>query len=65
MAKLAAGGVVQNLNSNIVKQLDVIVPDMKEQIKYIQILEQADKSKFELCKSIEAIDAVIKSLVNN
>ena len=29
MAKLAAGGVVQNLNSNIVKQLDVIVPDMK------------------------------------
>ena len=65
MAKLAAGGVVQNLNSNIVKQLDVIVPDMKEQMKYIQILEQADKSKFELCKSIEAIDAVIKSLVNN
>lgn len=46
MAKLAAGGVVQNLNSNIVKQLDVIVPDMKEQIKYIQILEQADKSKY-------------------
>lgn len=45
MTKLAAGGVVQNLNSNIVKQLDVIVPDMEEQIKYIQILEQADKSK--------------------
>ena len=65
MTKLAAGGVVQNLNSNIVKQLDVIVPDMEEQIKYIQILEQADKSKFELCKSIEAIDAVIKSLINN
>ena len=65
MAKLAAGGVVQNLNSNIVKQLDVIVPDMKEQIKYIQILEQADKSEFELRKSIEAIDQVIKSLINN
>ena len=46
MAKLAAGGVVQNLNSNIVKQLDVIVPDMEEQIKYIQILDQADKSKY-------------------
>ena len=51
MAKLAAGGVVQNLNSNIVKQLDVIVPDMKEQMKYIQILEQADKSKFTRLKS--------------
>ena len=64
MAKLAAGGVVQNLNSNIIKQLAVIVPNMEEQTKYIQILEQADKSKFELRKSIEAIDAVIKSLIN-
>ena len=64
MAKLAAGGVVQNLNSNIIKQLAVIVPNMEGQTKYIQILEQADKSKFELRKSIEAIDAVIKSLIN-
>ena len=64
MAKLAAGGVVQNLNSNIIKQLAVIVPNIEEQTKYIQILEQADKSKFELRKSIEAIDAVIKSLIN-
>ena len=46
MAKLAAGGVVQNLNSNIIKQLAVIVPNMEEQTKYIQILEQADKSKY-------------------
>ena len=46
MAKLAAGGVVQNLNGNIIKQLAVIVPNMEEQTKYIQILEQADKSKY-------------------
>ena len=51
MAKLAAGGVVQNLNSNIIKQLAVIVPNMEEQTKYIQILEQADKSKFTSLKS--------------
>ena len=51
MAKLAAGGVVQNLNSNIIKQLAVIVPNMEEQTKYIQILEQADKSKFSNLKS--------------
>ena len=41
------------------------IPPMEEQMKFVAIAEQADKSKFELRKSIEAIDAVIKSLINN
>jgi type I restriction enzyme S subunit len=65
MSKLAAGGVVQNLNSEIVKKLPVILPPMQKQMEYISILEQADKSEFELRKSIDAIDAVIKSLINS
>lgn len=65
MSKLAAGGVVQNLNSEIVKKLPVILPPMEKQFEYISILQQADKSGFELRKSIDAIDAVIKSLINN
>ena len=35
-----------------------------EQSLFIAITEQADKSKFELRKSIDAIDQVIKSLIN-
>ncbi len=46
MSKLAAGGVVQNLNSEIVKKLPVILPPMQKQMEYISILEQADKSEF-------------------
>ena len=46
MSKLAAGGVVQNLNSEIVKKLPVILPPMQKQLEYISILEQADKSEF-------------------
>ena len=65
MSKLAAGGVVQNLNSEIVKKLPVILPPMQKQMEYVSILEQADKSEFELRKTIDAIDAVIKSLINS
>jgi type I restriction enzyme S subunit len=65
MSKLASGGVVQNLNSEIVKSLPVILPPIQKQKEYISILNQADKSEFELRKSIDAIDAVIKSLINS
>ena len=39
-------------------------PPYAKQIVFSEIAKQADKSKFELRKSIEAIDAVIKSLIN-
>ena len=49
------------------KYLEIGIPNatQDEQNEFVKIAQQADKSKFELCKSIEAIDAVIKSLVNN
>ena len=55
---------IQNLNMN--KYLEIGVPDAsdEEQRLFIAIAEQADKSKFELRKSIDAIDQVIKSLIN-
>ena len=40
------------------------LPPIEEQNRFEEIYKQADKSKFELRKSIEAIDKVIKSLVN-
>ena len=51
MSKLAAGGVVQNLNSEIVKKLPVILPPMEKQFEYISILQQSDKSGFVSLKS--------------
>ncbi len=56
---------IQNLNMS--KYLDIGIPDADkiEQRLFVSIAEQADKSKFELRKSIEAIDQVIKSLINN
>ena len=51
-----------------VKQLEKLpfgIPSKGKQEKFAAVYQQADKSKFELQKSIDAIDAVIKSLINN
>ena len=46
-------------------KVKIPVPSIEQQRTFVSIAEQADKSKFELKKSIEAIDKVIKSLINN
>ena len=45
-------------------KLKVMLPPISEQEEFVAIVDQADKSKFELKKAIEAIDKVIKSLIN-
>lgn len=53
------------INLGEIGKIKVIVPPFDKQTEFVRIAEQADKSKFELRKSIEAIDAVIKSLINS
>ena len=43
---MAAGGVVNNLNSEIVKRLPVIVPTIDQQEQFAAFVRQSDKSKF-------------------
>ena len=45
-------------------KIQVPLPSIDKQQKFVTIAEQADKSGFELRKSIESIDKVIKSLIN-
>ena len=53
------------LNLKHIQSIKVVVPPMEEQMRFVSIAQQADKSEFELRKSIESIDAVIKSLINS
>ncbi len=52
------------LNLKHIQSIKVIVPPMSEQLKFVSIARQADKSISELRKSVDAIDKVIKSLIN-
>ena len=47
---MAAGGVVNNLNSEIVKRLPVIVPAIGQQEQFAEFVRQSDKSKFAVAK---------------
>ena len=62
---LGSGSNILNIKPDHIYDLEIPIPSLGEQETFVSIVKQADKSKFELCKSIEAIDAVIKSLINN
>ena len=61
-AKQAVKG--QTLNKESIGNAKIIIPPLAIQEEFARIYNQADKSKFELKKAIEAIDKVIKSLIN-
>lgn len=65
--KLASGtsNSMKNISKNNLLGIFVKEVPICEQMKFVEIYKQADKSGFELRKSIEAIDAVIKSLINS
>lgn len=62
---IAGGTKMPRMPLSELRKFECILPPMEEQMKFVAIAELADKSKFELRKSIEAIDQVIKSLINN
>ena len=62
-AKQAVKG--QTLNKESIGNARIIVPPIGLQEQFAAIYNQADKSGFELRKSIDAIDAVIRSLINS
>ena len=57
-------GGQKRIPTNYLKNFEVGLPPIEIQNRFSLIIQQADKSKFELRKSIESIDKVIKSLIN-
>lgn len=62
---LGSGSNILNIKPEHIYNLEIPIPTIEEQQRFVLVAEQADKSEFELKKSIEAIDAVIKSLINS
>ena len=59
------GTKVFEIKPDDIAKILVPCPPMSLQNQFSAIAEQSDKSEFELRKSIDTIDAVIKSLINN
>lgn len=62
---IATGTKMPRMPMNDLRNFKVILPPLELQNEFERIYNQADKSGFELRKSIESIDSVIKSLINN
>lgn len=62
--KISGGTKMPRMPLAELRKFKCILPPMSEQLKFVSIAEQADKSKFELKQCIENIDKVIKSLIN-
>ena len=63
-SKMAGRGAnIQNLNQQILSSLQVPVPPIDMQEKYVSFVRQTDKSKFELKQTIDSISGLIRSLM--
>ena len=65
MSQHTHGSTMKHIVKSEFNKFPVACPTLSEQKEFAQIAQQADKSEFELRKSIESIDAVIKSLINS
>ena len=61
---LGSGSNILNIKPEHIYNLEIPIPSLEDQKHFVSIAEQADKSGFELRKSIDAIDKVIKSIIN-
>ena len=61
--KLNKQAVLPSLTRTDLEQIDIQVPEMAEQLVFVEIVRQADKSKFELKQAIEKIDKVMRALL--
>lgn len=59
----AAGATRQALTKEQIQNLKIIVPPLEEQRAYMSFVEQSDKSKFEIKRSIDSVKELIKSLM--
>ena len=56
------GANIQNLNQQTLASINVPIPPMELQKQYVDFVTQSDKSKFEIKKSMENVQELIRSI---
>ena len=64
LMEMAKGAVGQaNINAQELQAITIVVPPMEVQLSFRRLIEQSDKSKFELTQAISRIDDMIKAFM--
>lgn len=53
----------KNINLKVLSELEVIVPPIEEQMKFVSFVEQTDKSKLIVKKQLEELETLKRSLI--
>lgn len=53
----------KNINLKVLSELEVIVPPIEEQMKFVSFIEQTDKSKLIVKKQLEELETLKRSLI--
>ena len=61
MCKTAIGQA--NINAQELQDIDIIIPPVSLQLKFLDLLQQADKSKLELQQTISNLENTVKALM--
>lgn len=59
----SAGTKMPRVSLSAFREFRIIIPPMEKQLEFVRIAEQAEQTKASLNKGIEAIEAVIRSLI--
>ena len=65
LRNMAKGGNQPNLNGNMIKNFPVLVPQIKRQEEYVQFVNQVDKSKVAVQKSLDEAQLLFDSLMQH
>ena len=65
LRNMAKGGNQPNLNGNMIKNFPVLVPPIKRQEEYVQFVNQVDKSKVAVQKSLDEAQLLFDSLMQH
>ena len=60
---VSAGAIMAGINVTKLKQISVHIPPMRLQQQFVAFVEQTDKSKFEIQQSLEKLEILKKSLM--
>ena len=63
IAEKSSGSTVTGIRSKLLEQLTIPVPPRKLQTQFATFVEQVDKSKFEIQKSLEKLETLKKALM--
>ena len=65
MSEYVSGTTRLKLTQGKMKEIPVVLPPMNEQRTFADIVEQSDKSKFELNEAIKDLDAMYKRIIKD